>query len=128
MDIVGMRAMAAGHRALGARVPAEGRLFYETLAGDLVSNALYFAMVPGRDAHATWRRGALLGALAGVGAVTLPRRLGLGDPPNSDAVGNRVLTVAWYLLGGLAAACAAVWMRPRREPHEEFLASQWLVW
>ncbi|HEX7085634.1 MAG TPA: hypothetical protein VF198_04685 [Vicinamibacterales bacterium] len=128
MDIVGMRALAAGHRALGAPVPSEGRLYYETLAGDVVSNALYYAMVPGRDAAATWRRGLLLGGLAGIGAVMLPRRMGLGDPPNSGAVGNQVMTVAWYVLGGLAAACTALWLRSRMEPEEEFLASQWLVW
>lgn len=128
MDVVGMRALAAGHRALGTPVPPERRLFYETLAGDLVSNTLYYAMVPGRDAAATWRRGALLGGLAGLGAVTLPRRMGLGDPPNSRAAGNQMMTVAWYLLGGLAAACTAVWLRSRMEPQEDFVALQWLGW
>jgi hypothetical protein len=31
--------------------------------------------------------------------------MGLGRPPHADAWANRLMTVAWYTLGGLAAGC-----------------------
>jgi hypothetical protein len=54
-----------------------------------------------------WPRAVALGLAAGIGALVLPRRLGLGDPPRSFRPANQVMTVAWYLLGALATAAAA---------------------
>ena len=51
-------------------------------------------------------RGIAMGLAAGAGALVLPRRLGLGDAPKSDHLPNQIMTVAWYLVGGLAAASA----------------------
>lgn len=36
----------------------------------------------------------------------LPKPLGLGDPPNAHLPGTQLMTVAWYLLGGMVAAAA----------------------
>lgn len=105
MDAIGMRALARTMRRLGRRPPREPRLFRETLAADLLANALYYGLV-GLGERA-WRRGTLLGLAAGVGAVALPPILGLGRQPHASRVGTPALTVAWYLVGGLAAAAAA---------------------
>jgi hypothetical protein len=51
-------------------------------------------------------RGALLGLGAGVGAVTLPKTLGLNEEATTRTMKTKVLTVAWYLIGGLVAAAA----------------------
>lgn len=104
MDILGMRAMASLREGVGLAVPDRDTLYRQTLAGDLASNALYYSAVGlgGRDGR--WLRGAGLGVVAGVGALLLPRPMGLGDPPHVDSPRNQVLTVAWYTLGGLAAA------------------------
>lgn len=113
MDIVGERALARTMEAAGAEVPPEPKLYRWTLAGDLMANSAYYSLVAcGRDAH-VWRRGVALGLVAGAGALLLPGRLGLGDPPKSDHLGNQIMTVAWYLLGGLAAAAAGQSMRTR---------------
>jgi hypothetical protein len=78
-----------------------------TLAGDLVANALYYALATrGAPDRAPWR-GTLLGALAGVGGVVLPGPLGLGRRPSRARNSTAALTVAWYALGGLAAGVAA---------------------
>lgn len=107
MDVIGMRALAATIRALGGRPPQRKTLFYETLAGDLVSNALYYALItPGRGGR-TWTRGLALGAAAGVGAVVLPPLLGLGRPPRGRAPETPAMTVALYTVGGLVATAAA---------------------
>ena len=76
-----------------------------TLAGDIVSNAAYYSLTgSGKNA---WLRGGLLGLAAGVGGVVLPGPLGLGTAPSNRTTKTQVMTVAWYLLGGLAAAAVA---------------------
>jgi hypothetical protein len=78
-----------------------------------VANAAYYAAIPANSSAATWTRAALLGLAAGAGAYLLPSRLGLGEPPNSEHVGNAVMTVSWYLAGALATAACAEALRPR---------------
>ncbi|HEX8385329.1 MAG TPA: hypothetical protein VF576_04040 [Rubricoccaceae bacterium] len=110
MDVLGMRAIAGLSQAAGVRPPRP--LYAVTLAGDLLSNALYYSLVaagtPGRE----WTRGALLGLGAGVGAVVLPPVLGLGRVPSGRTPATAAMAVAWYTIGGLAAAATARRLRP----------------
>ncbi|CAN5852252.1 hypothetical protein BH18ACI5_BH18ACI5_01970 [soil metagenome] len=108
MDIVGMRALSGGAEAADADLPRDNRLYNMTLAGDLIFNSAYYALAT------TWTRGAALGLLAGVGALVLPQKMGLGNPPKSELLSNQVMTVAWYLLGGLTAACTAQYLAKKR--------------
>jgi predicted nicotinamide N-methyase len=116
MDVVGMRAIARGTKAaetasaVGAHIPEPGNpaLYRMALAGDLVFNSAYYSLAT------TWTRGAALGLLAGVGALVLPKKMGLGDPPKSDLLSNQLMTVAWYTIGGLAAAWTAQCLATRR--------------
>jgi hypothetical protein len=106
MDVLGMRALKKGARWLGLR-PAHGRRLYrQSLVGDLVSNSLFYALVAVGRPRRPYLRGAVLGALAGLGAVMLPPWLGLGKGPSRARPSTSLLTVAWYTLGGLAAARA----------------------
>jgi hypothetical protein len=106
MDVLGERAIARTVQAAGGTLPMPQTLHRWALAGDLVANSAYYSLVAcGRDAH-MWTRGVAMGLAAGAGALVLPRRIGLGDPPRSHHVPNQIMTVAWYLIGGLAAACA----------------------
>ena len=122
MDVVGMRAIARGKDAVGsssgpALATAENPALYNmALAGDLVFNSAYYSLAT------TWARGAALGLIAGVGALLLPKKMGLGDPPGSDLLSNQVMTVAWYVVGGLAAAWTAECLAERRaESAREFV-------
>jgi hypothetical protein len=105
MDRVGMRAIARGLHALGAQPPTGRTLYGLTLGGDLLSNAAYYAAAALAGRHAVGA-GAALGVAAGIGALVLPRRMGLDDPPGSEALDNQLMTIAWYTLGGLAAGAA----------------------
>jgi hypothetical protein len=106
MDVLGERAIGRAAAATCGTVPSRSTLHRWALAGDLLANSAYYSLVTcGRDAH-VWTRAVGLGLAAGVGALVLPARIGLGDPPNSDQLANKVMTIAWYLLGGLAAAAA----------------------
>jgi hypothetical protein len=111
MDVLGVRALARGARAAGTDpdTSEHGGLYRAALAGDLLFNSAYYSLAT------TWTRGAALGLLAGVGALVLPQRMGLGDPPKSELLSNKVMTVAWYTLGGLAAAWTATCLARRRD-------------
>jgi predicted cobalt transporter CbtA len=108
MDVIGRRGIAKSMYALGTEPPHGQRLQNAALAGDVVSNSLYYSLIGlGSDSpRATWKRGLLLGVAAGIGAVLLPPVLGLGRQPGSRGPFTHLLTVAWYTIGGLAAAAS----------------------
>lgn len=104
MDLLGMQAIAKVMRKAGAEPPAEDKLFGWTMAGDIVSNALYYSIIgAGKN---TWLNGSVLGLAAGIGGVTLPGPLGLDEAPSNRTPQTKAMTVAWYLVGGLVAAAA----------------------
>ncbi|HYC31411.1 MAG TPA: hypothetical protein VEB59_03935 [Gemmatimonadales bacterium] len=115
MDVIGMRALSAVLRGLGLR-PLRGRALYRgTLAGDLVSNSLYYALVGAGSPRTRLRRGILLGAAAGLGAAVVPPLIGLGHQPGERRPDTPLMTVAWYTAGGVAAALAGGLLDPRDE-------------
>ena len=102
MDVVGMRAVSRTVDAAGAEAPrTHTGLYRATLAGDLICNSAYYSLAT------SYTRGAALGLLAGIGALVLPQKMGLGVPPHSDLLSNQLMTVGLYLIGGIAAAATA---------------------
>lgn len=106
MDILGMRALDRTLEAVGQEKPDKAHLHRYTLAGDLIANTLFYSLVGAEKGQNAWIRGSLLGAGAGLGALLLPGPLKLGRRPSQKTTATKVMTVAWYLLGGLAAAAA----------------------
>lgn len=123
MDILGERAIEKVLHAMGQETPPEERLHALALAGDLFSNSLYYSMVSQGDVEGAPARGALLGLLAGIGAVTLPGPMGLGKAPSARSGSTAAMTVGLYLAGGLAAGIAHAIANRRRDtaPWEEDL-------
>jgi len=113
MDIVAGRALRRGARATGTSAPRGRRLYATVLAGDLISNALYYAAALALARRAPWAGGGLAGLLAGIGGLVLPQRLGLGRPPRIGRTSTQVMTIAWYLVGGLVSAAARRALTPR---------------
>jgi hypothetical protein len=107
MDIVGMRAFTQLFRIAGVEPPERQRLYALTMAGDLLSNGIYYSAVGSSGSRGVWPRAVALGLAAGVGAVVLPEPLGLGKPPHIERARTKLLTVALYLTGALVAAAAA---------------------
>ncbi|MFD2512788.1 hypothetical protein ACFSRY_02810 [Pontibacter locisalis] len=103
MDVLGMRSISTLMQKAGEEPPRDKEELHNwALAGDVVSNSLYYSLAgSGKDA---WWRGALLGAAAGAGAVLLPGPLGLGEEPSNKTTKTQAMTVGYYLLGGLVAA------------------------
>ncbi len=104
MDVVGMRAITKTLRAVDVEPPVP--LHEAALVGDIAANSLYYGLVGLGAPEDGVRNGALLGLAAGVAAVYLPEPLGLGRQPAKNSTETDLLTVAWYLLGGLAAGAA----------------------
>jgi len=76
----------------------EGKSAYlATLCADMVSNTLYYGV--------TAKSGPLIpGALAGIGAVKLPRYLGLNEDPVAATAQRKLLTFSYYLIGSLVTS------------------------
>lgn len=115
MDLLGMNALSKGLRYINAKTPDERELYRWTLAGDLVSNALYYSVAGATSKSHPLVRGALLGLAAGVGAVLLPKPMGLNEKYSSRTKQTSMMTIGLYVAGGLVAAAVMNMLEKRRE-------------
>ena len=109
-DILGMRSIKKGYEKAGEQPPTGDKLYGLAMLGDVASNAMYYSLV-GLGPKQPVLTGAALGILAGVGAITLPGPMGLGEAPTKRSEATMVMTIGWYLFGGLVAG--AVYERLR---------------
>src|SRR5437868_15377848 len=79
LDLLGMNAVSKGLKASGIKPPSQAALFTWALAGDLISNSIYYSLADVGKGGKTWKKSALLGLAAGIGAVTLSGPLGLKE-------------------------------------------------
>jgi hypothetical protein len=103
---LGMRWIAMKFRKADQPVPDRKKLYWLAFTDDLFSNTVYYSLVGAGSRKGAWVRGALLGTGGGIGAVVLPPQMKLGKGPTARSGATQVMTVTWYLLGGLAAAAA----------------------
>jgi hypothetical protein len=104
IDQLGEEALSKTVESVGLEAPTGQALTLSTLAADLASNAGYYAMIGKGDRQTIVLRGAGYGLMAGLGAIGLAKPLGLDEKPVTKTDETKLMTVAWYLLGGLAAA------------------------
>ncbi|TWR31212.1 hypothetical protein FPZ43_01680 [Mucilaginibacter pallidiroseus] len=104
VDLIGEEAITKGFEAIDKEPPSGDTLYAITLAGDLISNAVYYSLIGvGKSRHLV-ARGVTYGAVAGIGALKLTEPLGLSDAPVTRTVKTQVLTVGYYTFGGLVTA------------------------
>ena len=104
LDVLGKRAIAFPMMKAGIEPPPNRELYWITLASDIAANTLYYSLVGLGDEKNALRNGMFLGTAAGIGAVALSKPFGLGDEPVNRTPQTELMTVGWYLAGGLAAA------------------------
>jgi len=104
VDLVGEEALTKGMEAMGLTPPTGNALFVATLAGDIISNALYFSTIGFGKKRFLFLRGTAVGLAAGIGALKLTEPLGLSDAPVTRTDKTKVMTIAWYTIGGLVTA------------------------
>lgn len=103
-DILGMRVIEKTIVKAGETPPPDDQLHRMALAGDIASNSLYYSLVGVDAGKHSWLFGPALGVLAGIGAITLPGPLGLGEAPTERTPHTKAMTLLWYTAGGLVAA------------------------
>jgi hypothetical protein len=106
VDLVGEEALYKIIKSLGKQPPTGKSLYTATLGADIVSNAVYYSLIGRGNMKNVIPRAIILGTAAGVGALSLPKPLGLSDAPVTRTATTKVLTVTWYLAGALVAAFA----------------------
>jgi len=114
MDVIGTRAIRRPMVAAGMQPPSWNRLHKAALAGDLVANSAYYALVGLGDPETARQRGLILGLAAGIGGAVLPPLIGLGNQPYRKTPYTQLLTVAWYTIGGMVAGEVAERLSDRR--------------
>jgi len=107
MDILDMELIRKGLNSLHKKVPAESELQRWAVGGELVCDTAYYGLAGMGGKKGVWLRGALLGLVAGVTAVVLPKPLGLPDESGNKPVATKLMTIGLYLIGGVVAAATA---------------------
>ena len=114
MDLLGMNALSKILRSFSAKIPERNELFAWTLAGDIVGNTLYYSLAGVGNKKTSISKGIFLGLTAGLGAVLLPKKVGLNDAPSNRTQQTKVMTVAWYVVGGLVTATVYKFLESRK--------------
>jgi len=104
MDILDMDLIRKGLTSIHKEVPGEEELQRLAVGGELFCDTAYYSLTGIGGKKGAWLRGALLGLIAGVTAVILPKPLGLPTEPSNKTLGTQLMTVGLYVMGGLVAA------------------------
>lgn len=103
MDLLGMESLVKLGKKAHVNLPDDDTMYKVTLAGDLLSNAVYYSSAALGEKN-TMLKGALLGLGAGLGSVYLPGPIGLNEQHSNRTPETKILSVLYYLTGGLVAA------------------------
>ncbi|WP_205573238.1 hypothetical protein [Flavisolibacter nicotianae] len=140
MDLLDMDLIRKGLKTVHKKVPEKDELQRWAVGGELVADTAYYSLAGMGGKKGAWLRGAVLGLVAGITAVVLPKPLGLPADPSNKTVGTQLMTVGLYLAGGLVAAAVAqlvehaqssgeadVDVPARTERYEEYPAGQYVL-
>jgi hypothetical protein len=119
MDLLGMNALAKVLNHNKVKVPGNKSLFLWTLASDVLGNALYYSLTGAGKERGVWWRGSLLGFVAGLGAVLLPKPLGLNESYSNRTLATKLMTVGLYLAGGLVASAIGSLLEHKKKDKQE---------
>ncbi|RYF99538.1 MAG: hypothetical protein EOO07_36625 [Chitinophagaceae bacterium] len=126
MDLLGMEALSKGLEKTGRKVPDNKSLFTFTLAGDIISNALYYSLAAAGNKRYVVPKGTALGLVAGLGALFLPKQVGLNPAYSNRTLKTQLLTTGFYLAGGLVASFVAKRIEKRNQERRGHHPQLWL--
>lgn len=104
MDLLNVALIQKVLQSLGKAGPGEEQLQRWAVGGELFCDTAYYSVAGMGGKKGVWLRGALLGLVAGVTAVVLPKPLGLAEEPSNKTANTKLMTVGLYVMGGLAAS------------------------
>ena len=106
IDQIGQEALSKSIRSVGYDPPRGNKLFAATLVGDLVANSIYYGLIGKGRKENLLLRGIVYGAVAGIGALTLTKPMGLDGQPVNKTAKTKIMTIGWYVLGGVVTVFA----------------------
>lgn len=125
MDLLGMEAISKGIDAAGGDQPGRQALFNWAMAGDIVTNAMYYSIAGiGKDKN-IWLKSSMLGLAAGLGAVSLPAPLGLDPKHSNRSLQTQLMTVGLYVAGSLVTAAVLKLLSTNRAKRTEARSRDW---
>lgn len=104
MDLLNIALIRKGFKSMNKEVPEKDELERWAVGGELLCDTAYYGLAGMGGKKGVWLRGALLGLVAGVTAVVLPRPLGLPEEPSNKTSATQLMTIGLYLMGGLATS------------------------
>lgn len=107
MDLLDMELIRKGLKSMNKEVPVEDELQRWAVGGELLCDTAYYSLAGIGGRKGVWLRGTLLGLVAGITAVVLPKSMGLPEEPSGKTAGTRLMTIGLYLMGGLVAAAVS---------------------
>ncbi|RZJ65113.1 MAG: hypothetical protein EOO47_25985, partial [Flavobacterium sp.] len=79
VDLLGEEALTRSMNSLNLEAPTGDNLYASTLAGDIISNGIYYSAIGMAGSKNIYLKGAVAGLTAGLGAIKLPDQMGLDD-------------------------------------------------
>lgn len=114
MDKLGMRAIRKLFHKADMAAPKKENLFLLSMAGDLIFNSLYYSL-SGLGKKRSTVKGVLLGIGAGVGAIFLPKPLGLNRKFSARNFTTSFYSMLIYLIGGISSGAIAKLFNKKEE-------------
>ena len=114
LDLVGQKATEKLVQRTGHKPPTGNNLYATSLAGSLIANTLSYSLA-GMSGKPLSVRTLMSGATMGLGAVTLPDKLGLNGHHVKDDQRKKWMTVMLYIAGGLVASAVARRVEKRKK-------------
>ncbi len=104
IDLVGKEAVKKSAEAMDIEAPTGDRLYGITLAGDVLTNASYFAAIGMGGKKFMLLRAIGAGLSAGIAAVKAPKPMGLNDQHVANSDKRQMMTIGYYVFGSLVTA------------------------
>ncbi len=117
MDEIGKEVLSNLFKKLKLDVPDDDKLHLLATGAELVSNGLFYSLAGAASKNNVFLRGIFLGLTAGIGAVVLPGKLGLDESASNRTDKTKVMTIAWYLIGGIVAAAVTERLEERKRKY-----------
>lgn len=104
IDLVGEEAVEKSTEALNLPVPTGNNLYGVTLAGDIITNASYFAAIGMGGRKFMLFRAIGAGVSAGIAALSVPEAIGLNEKHINSTDKRKLMTIGYYVFGALVTA------------------------
>ena len=95
-DEVGEEAIDKSLEKVNLQVKDPDKLYNTTVVGDVLTNGLYYAFTP-------FKFNTMIGALGGLGAIVIPKKLGLDNTPVAGTDKKKMMTIGYYIFGAMVA-------------------------